>query len=79
MTTKQFNEAVQLSDSYPAADTVCFDGFGLPDFQAVYVTLAQVAALINWQAKRFDGTFDQEALQEVKHFSKNRFLIREDA
>lgn len=77
MTTKQFNEAVKLSATYPEADTLCFDGFGLPDFKPVYVTLKQVAALINWQARFFDGNFDQEALAEVKRYSKNKFLIVE--
>lgn len=74
MTIKQFNEAVRLTEKYPDVDTTCFLGFGLSDFKPVYVTLEQVAALINYQARMLNGVFDQEALQEVKMY-KHRFNI----
>lgn len=78
MTTKQFNQALSLATSKENlrdASIGVFDGFGLPDFQVVYVTLRQVARLIRWQALQFNGELDQAALREVKFFSKKRFSI----
>lgn len=77
MTTKQFNESVKLASSYPEENTDCFLGCGLPDFKTVYCTLKQVAAFINYQARFFNGTFDQEELQSLKKIAKNKFLIIE--
>jgi hypothetical protein len=77
MTTKEFNEAVRIAsrESDMPENIDCFWGFGLPEFQPVYVTLRQVAALIRYQAVQMNGAFDQEALAEVKYFAKRKFLI----
>jgi len=80
MTAAEFKQAVTLSrdNANPkvnGADMNCFDGFGLPNFQPVYVTVFQVARLIRWQAVQLNGEFDQVALDEVKRCGRNRFQI----
>jgi len=80
MTAAEFKQAVTLSrdNANPkvnVADMNCFDGFGLPDFETVYVTVFQVARLIRWQAVQLNGEFDQVALDEVKRCGRNRFQI----
>lgn len=56
-------------------DTSIFDGFGLPDFEPVYCTLEQVAALIRWQCFRMNGSIDGDNLAEIAHAGKKRFIV----
>ena len=50
-------------------------GCGLPDFQPVSVSTRQVARLIRWQAQCFDGTWDSEAVNEVRQIGRRMFEI----
>lgn len=50
-----------------ADDSVLY-GFGLPDFQPVFVTMAVVAKCIRWQCNQWDGGFDWEQYQKDRPF-----------
>lgn len=52
-----------------------FSGFGLPDFKPVSVTINQIAGLIRWQAHCLDGSWNNEALEEIRNLGRKRFLI----
>lgn len=78
MTNNEFNRAFALADSdVELSDDAAhlFDGFGLSDFTPVHVTLSQVAELIRWQARNLDGSWDNDALQEVANLGRRRFNI----
>ena len=80
MTKKELSQAYALAIS----DTVIspeeasidvFDGFGLKDFDKVYVTIKQIARLIRWQAICFDGSIDSDAMQEIGYCGRKSFLV----
>lgn len=78
MTTQEFRAAFAVADSSAellAEDLAPFDGFGLPDFQPVTVTLRQVARLIRWQAQQLNGGWDSAALDEVRNCGRRRFVM----
>jgi hypothetical protein len=77
MTAANATAAIKLalSDADLKADLSPFDGFGLPGYQPVHVTLEQVAGLIRWQAITFNGELEQNALREVLAAGKRHFLI----
>lgn len=78
MTAQQFKQACRIAMSdvdLSEHDIDIFDGFGLPDFKQVFVTLAQVARLIRWQCQYMSGGFDSEALQEVQRYGRSRFVV----
>lgn len=79
MTTEQFRQARLLAGNDTAMgsfrDLGIFDGFALPGFGPVYVTLDNVAKLIQWQCMCFDGSLDLDALQVIANFGKRRFII----
>lgn len=80
MTKNELAEARKIADSDELlsednASIYPFDGFGLTDFQPVYVTLKQVARLIRWQCFRMDGTIDEEEFQCIAQHGKRKFLI----
>ena len=52
-----------------------FDGFAAFDFRPIVTTLANVAALIRWQALQWNGQLDHEALQEIADYGRTKFQI----
>ena len=56
-------------------DISLFDGYGLPGFVRIHVTLRQVARVIRWQAQRMDGTWDGEEINMIAHHGRRRFVI----
>jgi hypothetical protein len=52
-----------------------FSGFGMAHFRPIVVTTAMVSELIRWQARQFNGDWDQAALQEIKDAGRRKFLI----
>ena len=52
-----------------------FDGYGLPDFDPVYVTVYQIARLIRWQCFFWDGTLDNDEFQGIATLGRKRFLV----
>lgn len=84
MTKAQLAKALELArtPTSPAValgwgDVDMFSGFALPGFGPVTCTLEQLAALLQWQAVRFDGSVDAEALAEVAKYGKARFVVLE--
>jgi len=78
MTRVEFRKAFELAGTetdLSKFDLSQFDGFGLPGFQPVTVTLGQVARLLRWQALRFDGSWDMEAAHEVLECGRRRFVV----
>ena len=78
MTTTDLDRALALARSHVPlnmADTVIFDGFGLPDFQPVTCTVEALAALVRWQCVCFDGSIDAGALQEIAACGRRRFFV----
>ena len=79
MNKPEYSEALRIAASptslHEWSDLGVFYGFGLPDFAPVGVTVRQVAALIRWQAWRFDGTWDTVALEELRNLGRKRFMI----
>jgi len=78
MTTQEFKAAFAIakqSHDMPPEDISMFDGFGLPDFQPVTVTLPQLASLIRWQAACFNGSWDATALEEIRSCGRRRFVV----
>ena len=82
MNVQEFKAAFAVAkaeESMIDVDISVFWGFGLPDFKQVFVTLRQVAALIRWQCGTFAGDWDAQALQEIQHYGRTRFVILDGA
>lgn len=80
MNKAELKEAVAIAQSdadlsVEGQQASIFDGFALPDFKPVTVTLRQVAELIRWQAIELNGQIDAEALNEVANCGRKRFLV----
>ena len=86
MTKTELSRAVRLAQSDADLPTFLgtgssenlnrtFNGFGLPDFQAVDVTLIAVAALVRHQCQMMNGELDHEALQEISSVGRHKFNI----
>ena len=76
MTKAEFKKAVRMVEggNYNPQDISIFYGFATPYFKSVCCTMNQIANLIGWQARCFDGTWDTEALNEIFD-SRKRFRI----
>lgn len=79
MNAAEFKQAVLIAratniDLSMVSDDHHF-GYGLSSFKPVYTTIAAVAKTIRWQAGRFDGTMDQEAINEVGSEGRYKFMI----
>lgn len=80
MKALDFARAASLAKTSPdplftPANLAPFEGCGLPGFAPVFVTLAQVAAFVRWQALQFDGEFDAEALAECAAIARKKFFL----
>lgn len=81
MNRKQFKAAwITANDpnriKIPYQDTIdIFNGFGLDGFNPINCTINQVACLINYQCKYFNGGYDMEALEEIEYFGRRNFKI----
>lgn len=64
--------------------TTLFNGFGLKDFEPVYVNIAQVAALIRYQCfymfnNKHKDNYDHGAFQELAYHGRKKFIILDEA
>ena len=81
MTKDELNKAADIAQSDTdlsnETDQIhIFDGFALPDFKPVYVTIEQVAALIRWQCVLLNGAgFNADAFDEVARIGKRKFIV----
>jgi len=67
-------EMGELEDVAVFEETAIFDGFGLADFQHIDCTIRQLACLVLWQARTFAGTWDNEAIAEIRA-NKRKFTV----
>jgi hypothetical protein len=56
-------------------DIAIFDGYGLPDFTPVHVTVRQVARIIRWQAQYMNGEWDADEINSIANLGRKRFMI----
>ena len=78
MTKDQFSAALTIAKSQvdlSNVDDSILDGCGLPDFKPVTVTLEACAKCIRWNAVCLNGQIDSEALNDMRHWSRKRWLI----
>ena len=79
MTKPQFSRAFKLAESdvdLSGVDDSILFGCALSTFKPVSTTIEVVAKMIRWQARFFDGSWDQNELQELQLcFKKNVFLL----
>jgi hypothetical protein len=78
MTLAQFQAAFKLADSRENLTDdyhEVFDGYGLPEFEPVTVTIRQVARLMRWQAGMLNGNWDSEELNTIREVGRKKFLI----
>jgi hypothetical protein len=78
MTKNELGQAMDMVRKHESTgfeDIGIFDGFGLSDFKPVTVTVSMVAQLVRWQALRFDGSIDADALQEIANCGRHKFIV----
>jgi hypothetical protein len=78
MTKNQLSRAMEMARAtvnLSNVDIGIFHGFGLPSFKPVWCTIEQIAVLIRWQAIKFDGSIDSDALQELASAGRKKFLV----
>jgi len=77
MNKPELKLALELAKSNQPLPTIpsCLNGYGLPGFTPVYVTIQAIAALIQWQCVCLDGSLDSEALNELATLGRKRFQI----
>ncbi len=77
MTKQELGCAFEIAKS--SADLINenepFNGFALPEFRPLLCTVREVARLIRWQCQRFNGTWDMEALAEIREAGRRKFEI----
>jgi hypothetical protein len=67
--------AIDSNIDLSGVDDSIFNGFGLPGFNPVSVTLRQVAKLIRWQAIMFNGEFDAYMYNEIVSIGRKKFIV----
>lgn len=77
MTKNQFDAAVKMASegTFGDADDTVLHGCGLPDFKPVTVTLAAAARFIAWHCQCLNGSFDSEALNDMRNISRKKWLV----
>ena len=81
MTKKELNRAMAYAKNQENREPVdfddlaIFDGFGLVNFEKVYVTIRQLATLVIWQCFQFGGGIDNEALAEIATIGRTKFMV----
>lgn len=78
MRQAQLEAATQIAQSKEPLDkfaTTIFDGFGLPNFNPIVVTLRELAWLIRWQCVRLNGTLDSNELSNIQAIGRRKFTI----
>lgn len=77
MTKSELSAALKIakSDKELHEDLSIFLGYGLKNFDKIYVTLDAVAKLIRYQCIQFDGSIDTEKLNSLAYHSRQKFMV----
>lgn len=78
MNTNEFKKAFHIAKSNADLSTVSIDhlyGYGLKSFEPVTTTLEAIAAVMRWQALRFDGSWDMDEINDIKILGKKKFEV----
>ena len=80
MTKAEFNRVFQFADSkestgYEVEDMGILYGCADPDFKSVSVTVKLAAFWVRWQAKRFDGTWDPDELNQCAEIARRKISL----
>ena len=78
MNAIEFKKAFHLAKSNVDLSNVDIShlyGYGLKRFEPVTTTIEAVAAVMRWQALRFDGSWDMEEINDIKQCGKKKFDI----
>lgn len=77
MTKHEFKQAVTIAENedLTGVDAEILNGCALPTFEPVYCTLKQVAKLILWQARQFNGQWDSFELDNCATIARRKFQI----
>jgi|10_taG_2_1085330.scaffolds.fasta_scaffold01046_13 hypothetical protein len=67
-------EMGELEDIAVWEEAAIFDGFGLESFKPIVCTIQQLACLVLWQARTFAGTWDNEAIAEIRA-NRRKFTV----
>jgi len=78
MDRRQLERALKIAGS--DKDLSCFnldifDGYTLPEFDPVTVTIDDLAKLIRWQCFKLDGTIDSKELDDLAYVGKRKFKV----
>lgn len=71
MNIHDMNEAIRIAKSDADLDHLsisAFDGYAMKEFKPIECTIEQVAKLIRYQARYFNGDWDHRAIDEVVMF-----------
>ena len=82
MTRDQLSAALALarsSEDLDRGDLAIFDGYGLPYFAAVTVTVRALAMLIRWQCIYMNGGIDAEQFDLIAAIGRRKFTVIESA
>lgn len=81
MTKNQLDRAMTLARNYEVnllnVDLSTLEGYGLPNFQPVTVTVEMVAAMIRWQCIMFNGEIVAEELDLLVRVFRHKVTILE--
>ena len=79
MNKEELKRAVELAKErhvdFSQTNLHLFTGFGLKAFKPLHCTISDVADLIRWQAFKFDGELDTEAINEIAEAGRHKFII----
>ena len=78
MTKTELQKAVKIAVSNAElndANIDIFNGFGLHGFGRIICTTKALARLIRWQCLQFDGSLNQEALNEISRIGRHKFVV----
>jgi len=78
MNTAEFRKALSIAKSGSDLLHVNIDhlfGYGLNKFQPTSTSLEAVAAVMRWQAAKFDGSWDEQELNDIRVAGRRKFII----
>jgi len=78
MTKQELSRALEIARSKTQLshiNTSIFDGCALQDFKPIHVTIDALAAFLRYQVVCFDGSIDQQELNDIASYGRQRFMV----